>query len=108
MTVASGLIDAMIQWVLALAQVDFQYEWEPQPNRFHTQWVNVPEYWLDTTPVTHAAFADYLSKNPSAIPEDKYHYLKNWCAALHSHARCGCTVAGASPHQQWAICIYNG
>ena len=40
--------------------VDIQYEWEGQPNRFHTQWLNVPEYWLDTTPVTQGAFAKYL------------------------------------------------
>ena len=57
--------------------VDFQYEWEAEPNRYHTQWVNVPEYWLDTTPVTQGAFAEYLTQNPSALPADRYHYLKN-------------------------------
>ena len=58
--------------------VDFQYEWEAQPNRFHTQWLDVPAYWFDVHPVTHAAFADYLAKNPKAVAEDRYHYLKNW------------------------------
>ena len=57
--------------------VDFQYEWEAEPNRFHTQWVNVPAYYLDVTPVTHAAYARYLATNPSAISKDRYHYLKN-------------------------------
>ena len=58
--------------------VDFQYEWESQPNRYHTQWVNVPEFWLDTTPVTHGDFVEYLNNHPDQIPTDRYHYLKNW------------------------------
>ena len=58
--------------------VDFQYEWESQPNRFHTQWVNVAEFWLDTNLVNQKDFADYLAENTSAMPSDKYHYLKNW------------------------------
>jgi formylglycine-generating enzyme required for sulfatase activity len=58
--------------------VDIQYEWEGQPNRFHTQWLNVPEYWLDTTPVTQGAFAKYLQSDKSALAGDRYHYLFNW------------------------------
>eukprot|EP01047_Picozoa_sp_COSAG01_P033880 COSAG01_NODE_2515_length_7529_cov_77.394347_3_plen_250_part_00 len=58
--------------------MDFQYEWESQPNRFHLQWLNVPAYWIDTKPVTQGAFAEYLQKNPSALSSDRYHYLKNW------------------------------
>lgn len=58
--------------------VDFQYEWESQPNRYHWQWLNLSAYWLDKTPVTQSAFYDYLVKNPSAVPDDRYHYLKNW------------------------------
>lgn len=58
--------------------VDFQYEWEPQPSRYHLQWLNVPAFLLDTTPVTQQAFAKYLAKNPSALAKDRYHYLMNW------------------------------
>eukprot|EP01050_Picozoa_sp_SAG11_P011577 SAG11_NODE_1237_length_5426_cov_4.878543_4_plen_1325_part_00 len=58
--------------------MDFQYEWESQPNRYHTQWVNVPEFWLDKTPVTHGDFAEYLNNHPDQVPTDRYHYLKNW------------------------------
>ena len=57
--------------------VDFQYEWEAQPNRYHNQWLNLPEFYLDITPVTQGAFAEYLVKNPLALSKDRYHYLKN-------------------------------
>ena len=58
--------------------VDFQYEWESQPSRYHMQYLHVPEYWLDTTPVTQGAWAKYLAANKTALPDDRYHYLKNW------------------------------
>jgi len=58
--------------------VDLQYEWEHQPSRFHSQYLHVPEYWLDTTPVTQGAWSKYLAANKTALPDDKYHYLKNW------------------------------
>eukprot|EP01052_Picozoa_sp_SAG31_P003370 SAG31_NODE_128_length_23532_cov_21.204754_15_plen_668_part_00 len=38
----------------------------------------MPAYWLDTTLVTQGEFANYLQTNPSALPRDRYHYLKNW------------------------------
>ena len=57
--------------------VDFQYEWEAQPNRYHNQWLNLPEFYLDITPVTQGAFAEYLVMNPLALSKDRYHYLKN-------------------------------
>ena len=62
--------------------VDFQYEWEGQPSRYHTQWLHVPEFWLDTTPVTQGAYASYLveksQRDGKALPDDRYHYLANW------------------------------
>jgi len=58
--------------------VDFQYEWEHQPGRYHLQNLHVPAYWLDITPVTQGAYAKYLAANKSAMPDDLYHYLKNW------------------------------
>lgn len=41
--------------------------------------MRVKPYYIDTSPVTQAAFYAYLKKQGvSVLPTDQYHYLKNW------------------------------
>ena len=58
--------------------MDVQHDWEPRPNRFHSQYVMLRPYLIDITPVTQQAFSAYLREKPSELPSDKYHYLMNW------------------------------
>ena len=61
------------------AGVDVQMEWEPAPNRWHCQWLNMRPYFIDKTPVTQAAYAKFLRSNPeAALPNDTFNYLRNW------------------------------
>ena len=62
--------------------VDFQYEWDPLPQRFHVQWLTVKPFYMDKHPVTQGQFAAYLQgSGKAALQEslaDPYHYLWNW------------------------------
>ena len=56
--------------------VGVQHSWEPRPNRYHSQYLPIKPYYIDTTPVTQAAFAEYLKKEGAkAVSTDRYHYL---------------------------------
>ena len=55
--------------------VDFQYEWEPVPNRYHDHTLTMKTFYMDTHLVTQGEFSAYLQANPSAMPTDVWHYL---------------------------------
>lgn len=55
--------------------VDFQYEWESVPNRFHDHTLTMKAFYMDKNLVTQGEFAAYLRATPSAMPADVWHYL---------------------------------
>lgn len=58
--------------------VDFQYPWDPVPQRFHVQWMNLKPYFIDKHPVTQAQWAIYLNTGGGQVPADTWHYLWDW------------------------------
>jgi hypothetical protein len=92
--------------------VDFQYEWDPVPQRFHVQWMTVKPFYMDKHPVTQVEFATYLqgAAGKAALREslaDPYHYLWNWCGYFCPCSRCWqrtrltvrlCTLQGLERH----------
>ena len=70
--------DLAPSFVTTVNGVDVQYRFDPHPRRFHLQFVNVKPFLMDVHPVSQGDFATYLAANPSAIPTDTWHYLKNW------------------------------
>ena len=55
--------------------VDFQYEWEPVPNRYHDHTLAMKPFYMDKRLVTQGDFAAYLKANPAAMPVDVWHFL---------------------------------
>ena len=55
--------------------VDFQYEWEAVPNRFHDHTLEMKPFYMDKNLVTQDAFAAYLKATPGAMPADVWHFL---------------------------------
>ena len=57
--------------------VDVQYPWELYPKREHSQYINLPQYYIDQYPVTCKQYRQYLMDS-GYKPKDPYNYLKNW------------------------------
>ena len=57
--------------------VDVQYPGEPSARRFHERTIRIPAFWIDTTPVTIAAFKRFLNAT-SYRPADDHNFLRDW------------------------------
>ena len=56
-----------------------QHSWELRPNRYHSQYLWLPPYYIDLALVTQDDFSAYLKKEGAkAVSTDRYHYLMNW------------------------------
>ena len=60
-----------------LAGVDFQYPWEDAPRRRHHHPMQVPGFFIDKYPVTHAEFKKFLDAT-KYHPKDDHNFLKDW------------------------------
>ena len=83
--------------------VDFQYEFEPVPQRFHVQWMELVPYFIDIHPVTQAQWETYLTSGAgsSRMPADTWHYLWDWDwsnAAAASSSSSSSSSAVPKPH----------
>lgn len=54
-----------------------RYEWDPVPQRFHVQWMQLKPYFIDKHPVTQAQWETYLTSG-GKLPTDTWHYLWDW------------------------------
>lgn len=54
-----------------------RYEWDPVPQRFHVQWMQLKPYFIDKHPVTQSQWETYLNSG-GEIPTDTWHYLHDW------------------------------
>ena len=64
----------------ARSQPDVQFPWEDEPSRMHAHALDVPDFHLDTYPVTNAryhAFIHATAYSPSAA-ETEQNYLRHW------------------------------
>ena len=57
--------------------VDVQYPWEDLPRRYHEHTVHMKSYWIDTYPVTNAAFKSFLDAT-HYHPQDDLNFLRDW------------------------------
>ena len=57
--------------------VDFQFPWEVQPNKMHSQDVFVPPLWVDKYPVTNRQYFTYLNTS-GWHPADTERWLAHW------------------------------
>ena len=57
--------------------VDVQYPGEPSARRFHERTIRIPAFWIDTTPVTNAAFKRFLDAT-AYRPADDHNFLRDW------------------------------
>ena len=65
-------------WSECSALCKCRYPWEPVPQRFHVQWMNLKPYFIDKNPVTQAQWATYLKTGGGKVPADTWHYLWDW------------------------------
>lgn len=79
-------------WYNPAYGVDVQYPWEDVSIRRHEPHVmDVPPFYMDTTPVTNGAFAAFLSAS-EYVPSDNHNFLLDW----------NCTGAPCDPPAGWA------
>ena len=57
--------------------VDVQFPWESIPFRRHDHVLSIQEFYIDKTPVTNAAYRQYLETS-GYQPADAHNFLKNW------------------------------
>ena len=57
--------------------VDVQYPWETAPYIKHSHVMDLPPYFLDTTPVTNVQYFEYLAASKYE-PKDRTNFLKDW------------------------------
>lgn len=57
--------------------VDVQMPWEPHPMRHHERTLGVGFLWVDITPVTNEAYADFLAES-GWRPATAQNWLKSW------------------------------
>jgi len=57
--------------------VDVQYPWENAPRRFHEHPMHIKSFYIDTHPVTNAAFKKFLNA-AHYHPKDDLNFLRDW------------------------------
>ena len=57
--------------------VDVQYPGEPSARRYHETTVPIAPFWIDTTPVTNAAFKQFIDTT-HYHPADDHNFLRDW------------------------------
>jgi formylglycine-generating enzyme required for sulfatase activity len=57
--------------------VDFQYQWEDSPRRFHEHAIHVNSFYIDKSPVTNAGFKKFLDATHYR-PKDDLNFLRDW------------------------------
>lgn len=59
------------------AGVDVQYPGEPSARRYHQFTIDIPEFWIDTYPVTNSEFKKFIDA-AHYKPTDGHNFLKDW------------------------------
>ncbi len=57
--------------------VDVQYPWEDSPRRHHRHNLDIKPFYMDRTPVTNAAFKQFLDAS-GYRPADAHNFLRHW------------------------------
>ena len=57
--------------------VDVQFPWEPVATPHHSHVMSIDSFFIDKTPVTRAAYAEYLNAS-GYNPSDPHNFLRNW------------------------------
>jgi formylglycine-generating enzyme required for sulfatase activity len=57
--------------------VDVQYPWEDSPRRSHRHTIHIHSFYIDRTPVTNAAFKQFLDAT-RYHPADDHNFLRAW------------------------------
>jgi gamma-glutamyl hercynylcysteine S-oxide synthase len=57
--------------------LDVQYAGETSPRRYHRLTIDIPEFWIDTFPVTNAAFKQFMDATHYK-PADGHNFLREW------------------------------
>jgi formylglycine-generating enzyme required for sulfatase activity len=60
-----------------LAGVDVQYPWEDAPRRDHVHRMQIASFYIDSDPVTNAAFKQFLDAK-HYHPKDDHNFLRDW------------------------------
>ena len=57
--------------------VDFQFDWEMNPSRDHSQYIVINPFYIDKYPVTMYNYSNYLYQSKYK-PSQRHNFLKNW------------------------------
>lgn len=68
--------------------VDVQFPWETIAQRVHNPvQLTITSFWIDTTPVTNAAYAQFMADS-GYWPADAHNYLRDWSCSGPPPATC--------------------
>jgi iron(II)-dependent oxidoreductase len=65
--------------------VDVQFPWESSPRRYHRHRIHIPRFYIDRTPVTNAAFKQFLDSS-HYHPADDHNFLRDWSQGTYPAA----------------------